>query len=345
MSPSLPSSSRRPSRGNPVGVLLMAFGSPASVADIAGFLGSVRGGRAVTADAVVEFRRRYDLVGGSPLVQATEAQRQGLQRELDRCRGAGAFVVVAGMRHSSPAVTQAVDELLQAGVTEVLAVVLSPQQSQAMVADYAAAVEGALLAARARDLEVRFAPPWYQQKDLVRALSVVTAPLYQGLVNRRQGKVSVIATAHSLPLSWSDSEPRYSAQVEETSRLLGRRLGARADEVQVAYQSAGPNPQAWLGPQLQGAIEQAAADGARHVLVVPVQFLCDHLEVRYDLDVLAKAAARAVGVGFTRAPTVGASPLLVSALAHVVMEATVAGPGPEGLRLTAPAAKEIGVSC
>ena len=301
----------------PAGVLLLAFGTAQSPQDVARFLRSVRHGRPLPDDLVEDYRRRYEVVGGSPIIEVTEAQRAAVQQRLDDLHGPSAFRVVAAMRHSPPWIVDALAHLRDHGVHDIVAIALAPQQSRASAAEYEEEVNSALAQLGWRPT-LRFARPWYDRPSFIEALLARVAPLHAPLRRWHGRQLRVIATAHSLPRMAIAASPDYPTQVAETAIALARRLGDDLINWKVAFQSAVKPRDRWIGPSLEGTVSAAAQDGAKHVLVVPVQFLCDHLEVRWDIDVLARAVADRHHLGWTRPPAIDAAPQLVDALVQVV---------------------------
>jgi ferrochelatase len=290
------------------GVLLMTYGAPRDDADLPAYLARVRGGRVPDETLVAEMRRRYARIGGSPLVRITESQAAAVEAEL----GAG-FRVRAGMRYSEPAIADRVREL--GDVERVVGIVMSPQWSPLLMRGYA----DALVAASA--VPVRVVGAWHRRPEFVAAL----AGQLRAARERLPG-APVILTAHSLPRRVFDAEPEYVEQLKETGTLVAAAAGLRAGEWEWAYQSAGHTQEEWLRPDLKERFPAIAAAGHRDVLVAPVQFLADHLEVLYDLDIAAAAEAEAAGLRYHRVPMPNRDPAFIGALAAIVRGALVAAP-------------------
>lgn len=298
-----------------IGVLLMTYGAPRTLDDLPEYLARVRGGKPAPDELVAEFRRRYARIGGSPLVRITEAQAAALERLLNG-EGGEAFRVVAGMRHSPPFIGERMAELARAGVERVIAICLSPQWSPLLMNGYARAVEEAApqLGDGAR---VTVAGAWHREPAFVDALAERVRDALARLGDEAD-RVPVLFTAHSLPRRVYDAEPDYVAQLRETAELVAARAGLPRDRWQWAYQSAGHTQEEWLRPDLKELFPALADAGHRRVAVVPVQFLADHLEVLYDLDVAAAEEARAHGIAFLRIEMPNTQPAFIRALAAVV---------------------------
>ena len=300
-----------------IGVLLMTYGAPRDGADIPAYLARVRGGRVPDDALVTEMRRRYAVIGGSPLVRITEAQAAALEAAL----GAG-FRVRAGMRYSEPAIADGVAKL--GDVERVVGIVMSPQWSALLMRGYADALAGS------SDVPVIVAGAWHREPAFVAALAAQVRVARAGLPD-----APVILTAHSLPRRVFDAEADYVAQLKETGELVAAAAGLGSDAWEWAYQSAGHTQEEWLRPDLKERFPALAAAGHRDVLVAPVQFLADHLEVLYDLDVAAAEEAASAGLRYHRVPMPNCDPAFIAALASVVggalATAAVQPPGPIGV--------------
>jgi ferrochelatase len=282
----------------------MTYGAPESDADLPRYLAAVRGGRPASDDLVAEMRRRYARIGGSPLIEITRAQAAALESALG-----DDHVCAAGMRFSGPTIADAARNLVARGATHLAGVVLSPQWSSTLMAGYARA-----LATAASDLQVTssVAGAWHRTPAFVDAV----AELVRGAGPR---DAAVIFTAHSLPRRVFEAEPEYVAQLRETADLIAAHVPFASDGWLWAYQSAGHTQEEWLRPDLKELFPDLAARGYREVFIVPVQFLSDHLEVLYDLDVAAADEARAAGLRYRRIQMPNARPGFIRALATVAL--------------------------
>lgn len=286
------------------GVLLMTYGAPSGEADLPRYLAAVRGGRAPTDELVSEMARRYALIGGSPLVRLTIAQAEALEREL----GAG-YVVGAGMRFSEPSIAGALGALAGRGATRVAGVCMSPQWSPLLMGGYTRALE---IASRDAGVRSAIAGAWFREEAFLDALALRVRDSL-----REAPDALVVLTAHSLPKRVFDAEPEYVSQLRSTGELVAARAGLGRDRWRWAYQSAGHTQEEWLRPDLVALFPEIAASGVREVLVVPVQFLADHLEVLYDLDIAAAEQARAAGLRYRRIAMPNTQPVFIAALAAV----------------------------
>jgi len=300
----------------PKGVLLMTFGSAVTSDDVPQYLASVRGGRGVPDDVITEFQRRYRVIGRSPLIDVTRAQGDALQRHLDTEHGAQRFLVRVGMLHSAPRVDDAISEMAAHGVSSIVAIVLAPQYSPVILAGYERAV------ARAREthrsLEIRIAGAWHTLPEWIDSLAERLEAALHALPAASRATAPVVFTAHSLPRAVVDHDPGYIDQLRDTATAVASRTGLARGRWQFAYQSAGHTPEPWLTPDVKDVLPALGDNGARDVLVVPVQFLADHLEILYDLDVAAREEARSLGITMHRIEMPNTSPSLIRALAAVV---------------------------
>lgn len=286
------------------GVVLMTYGSPRDLDDVGAYITRVRGGREPGADLLAEFRRRYRVIGMSPLIEITERQAAALQADLG-----DDFVVGAGMRFSDPAIAETAAELVGRGADRLLGLILSPQYSATLMGGYDRALQDA-----ARGRPARTVGAWHLNAMFI---DVLATRIRSALVSYPD--VHVLLTAHSLPKRVVDKEPDYVEQLEATARAVAAAAELSADRWSFVYQSAGHTPEEWLKPDMLEVLPRLAADGHRDVVVAPVQFLADHLETLYDVDVAGREQALAAGfVTFTRIAAPNASADFIAALTNVV---------------------------
>jgi ferrochelatase len=301
-----------------VGVLLMTFGTAATLDDVPAYLASVRGGKPAPEQLVQEFQRRFALVGGSPLTRITRAQASALEAELNA--GSDRCIVRVGMRHAPPFIGDALRELVDAGVRRVVAVILSPQYSDVIMGGYLRALRAAeeTIAAGA-DLSV--AGAWYDDSDFLDGLAARLRAILGTLQPGERDTAPVLFTAHSLPRSVADGEPGYIAQLQATAAAVAERTELPPERWAFAYQSAGHTPEPWLTPDVKDLLPGLRERGHTTVVVAPVQFLADHLEVLYDVDVAARQEAEALGMNLVRTEMLNCDPSLIHALVNVVRAA------------------------
>ena len=280
-------------------VVLMAYGSPLRAEDIRPYLEDIREGRPVSDAAVEELTERYRRIGGrSPLDDATEGQRAALEREL----GLPVFV---GMKHWRPRIAEAVEQSLAGGADTIAGLVLAPHYSRLSVQGYRERLEEAL---RGR-AELRFVESWHRHEPYLDALAQRV----------RDSRAHVVFTAHSLPARILDTGDPYRDQLLETAQLVAERGGL--DHWSFAFQSASETGEPWLGPDLLEELERLAALGAGRVLVCPIGFVSDHLEILWDIDVEARERAGELGLQLERVDSLNDDPVFIRGLADLARQA------------------------
>lgn len=309
--------SRRP--GGRAGALLMTYGSPASLEreDIRAYLARVRGGREPAAELVDEFTRRYRLIGGSPLVEITRSQAGALADLLG-------WPVEVGMRFSAPSIADGIRQLAERGAEHIAAVVLSPQFSPLLMGGYATAIEEARAELADRAPRIDVAGAWHDEPAFIAALARRVQKALDRLPSDELDQVTVLMTAHSLPRRVADQEPGYLAQLRDTAEAVAAGANLTDGRWSFCWQSAGHEPGEWMKPDFADRLPALAAAGRRSVIVAPIQFLADHLEVLYDIDVAAREQAEGFGLKFQRIESLNADPGLLDALA-VVARRTLSG--------------------
>lgn len=298
------------------GVLLMTYGSPSSLDDVERYLTAVRGGRRPDDELLVEFRRRYEVIGGSPLIERTVEQARALEARLGR-----GWLVRAAMRFSEPSVARALAELADAGVRQSVGIILSPQFSPLLMGGYPKALKAAREAVGSAAPEVAVAGAWYREPAFVAALG---GRIRDGLLRldpTGQVPVPVLLTAHSLPLRVAQQEPDYLAQLSESARLVAQAAGLPDERWTFCWQSAGHEPGEWMQPDFADLMPRLAAAGHDRVLIAPIQFLADHLEILYDVEIGAREQAEGAGLAFARIASLNNDPGLIEALAAVAERA------------------------
>lgn len=321
-----------PLESAPVGVLLMAYGAPESVEEMEAFLLDIRGGRETPAELVEEVKDRYRAIGGgSPLHGVTLAQASALQARLaplGSSDGSGRrFRVAVGMRHWRPRIGDAVARLAEAGCRSLVAIPLAPHVSGLSVGAYFRSLDDALTAPEVGAItDVRRVEGFHDHPLFLDAWADrVRSALGRIAENGRDpGEVELLFTAHSLPESiLADGDP-YPDQLRETAEAVMGRLhrigGPPPAGWRLCYQSAGARAVPWLGPSIEEVLDECAAAGRRTVLVAPIGFVSDHVEVLYDLDVEAAAHARALGIHLERTESLNTTPRFIQALADLVLD-------------------------
>jgi protoporphyrin/coproporphyrin ferrochelatase len=277
-------------------VVLMAYGSPERLDDVPAYYADIRGGRPIKPELLDDLVARYRALGiedESPLNAITEETRAALERELDD------IPVFTGMKHWTPRIAEAAERAVDSGAQTVVGLVLAPHYSELSIAGYREQLEAAL----GDRAELVFVDSWHDEPGFVGLLA-----------DRVRGTdAHVVFTAHSLP---ARAAPIYEEQLLETSRLVAER--AELAEWTFSFQSESPTGEPWLGPDILDQLEDLHARGTRKVLVCPIGFVADHLEIRWDLDHEAVEKARELGLELSRIEMPNADPRFVSVLAGLV---------------------------
>jgi ferrochelatase len=273
------------------GVLLLAHGAPERIEDVPQYLSFVRGGQPVSARVLDEVTSRYAAIGGSsPLTYWTRVQAEALERVLG-------IPVFFGMRNWHPFIQETMDQVRAAGIGRLACVCLAPQFSELSVGQYLKRTMAA-----AAGVELAWATSYHVEPRLIDAF----AERLRGL----RGKV--LFTAHSLPLP----NEQYDGEARATASAVAARLGLT--DWDFAYQSQGLSGGTWLGPTVESCLDRYAEQGVREVVVAPIGFVCDHVEILYDIDVLFRAYAAERGIALKRPESLNGSATFTAALAEVV---------------------------
>ena len=287
-------------------VVLMAYGSPERLEDVPAYYADIRGGRPIRPELMEDLVARYRALGiddGSPLNAITEETRAALEQELG-------LPVFTGMRHWQPRIAEAAERALAGGATTVVGLVLAPHYSSMSIAKYRALLEDAL-AGRA---ELRFVDSWGEEPRFIAVLSQRVNMLTQGHEGRH-----VVFTAHSLPERIVAEGDPYRDQLLRTAELVA--AGAGVDDWSFSFQSESATGEPWLGPDILDHLGALHERGVRDVVICPVGFVADHLEIRWDLDTEAVERAAELGMTLERIEMPNADPEFVRALAGIVRRA------------------------
>jgi ferrochelatase len=304
-------------------LLLLAFGGPHNLEEVEFLLTRLFGGRKPTSEQLERVRDRYRLIGGSsPLPRVTSEQAGALEKEL-RARGY-AFKSYVGMRYCHPLIEETLKEIVRDGLREVVAVPMAPFRSRASTGAYMEELNRAKGGVKA-EIRVFFVEGWYRHPLFVKAIQEkVEEGLEQFTPGERQ-RAHLIFTAHSLPKSLIENDP-YVEEIEESVAEIVRRL--RPMPWRIAFQSKGGGPGEWIGPDVEKVLEDLASEKAKEVLVVPIGFVSDHIEILYDIDILYRNKAESLGLKLKRTPSLNASESFVRALSTIVEEHLIGSKDP-----------------
>ena len=297
-----------------IGVLVMSYGTPENFAAVADYYTHIRRGRPPEQEQLADLIRRYEAIGGLfPLRENTNRQVQALEETLNRQGEAYEFVCYQGLKHAPPFIEDGVEAMAADGIGEAVGIVLAPHYSAMSIGGY---IQRAEAAANRHGLNMRFVKSYHLHPKLIAALAErVTESIAQFPVRDRD-EVEVIFSAHSLPekiLALNDPYPR---QLLETSEKVAELAAVK--RWRFAWQSAGQTPEPWLGPDILEVIRSMKEEQVKHVLVCPVGFVSDHLEVLYDIDIECRNLAERLGMNFQRTRSLGTDPKYMETLADMV---------------------------
>jgi ferrochelatase len=285
-------------------VILMAYGSPERVADVPAYYADIRGGRPISPENLEDLVARYRALGienANPLNAITETTRAALEQELG-------LPVHTGMKHWDPRIADAAEAALSAGASRLVGLVLAPHYSRLSIAGYRQLLDEAV----ADRANVIFVESWHDDPGLIAFLAD----------RIRDTDAHVVFTAHSLPARILDEGDPYQNQLLETARLIADSAGV--EDWSFSYQSESPTGEPWLGPDILDHLEELSRRGVEDVLICPIGFVSDHLEIRWDIDTEAQDRARELGLHLDRIEMPNDDPRFVHALAEIVRGALAA---------------------
>ncbi len=320
----------------PTGVLVMSHGTPRSLDDLPAFYTEIRRGRPPPREMLDDLERRYQAIGGlSPLNAITDAQTAGIRRSLDAL-APGDFVVAAGAKFAAPTIEDAVACLVQSRVDRIVGVVLAPHYSAASVGEYTRRAVAAVhdlpssdgtpssgAASGSRAIPIDVVPEWHLAPGLVSLLAARVRAATALLPAAPRDDPLVVFTAHSIPKRLVDDGDPYVVQVGETAAAVAHAAGS--DRWCVAWQSAGRTAEEWIGPDVREVVAAPDGVGTGGVVVCPIGFVADHLEVLYDIDIELRAVAESAGVTMERTVSFNDDPAFCDVVARVVFDAAEHG--------------------
>ncbi len=297
-------------------VLIMAYGTPNSVDRMVCYLSDIRGGRPMSEEFVQEFRHRYELIGGSPLTRLTYEQAKKTGEVLQQ-RGYD-WPIYVGMRHWSPWIKDAIGQMYLHGIEEAVGIVMAPHYSSLSIGRYEAKIEEAQ---QMHGTAIKFSMvnSWYRQPKFLQAVENHIRAGFEKFAPEVRDQVKLVFSAHSLPARLQQMGDPYDDELKTNARLVAERLG-RVDWM-FSYQSAGHTGEPWLGPQLEDVVVDLARAGYKYALVASIGFVCDHVEILYDIDIEAKQAAQEHGLQLERIESMNGDPVFIEAIADAVAAA------------------------
>jgi ferrochelatase len=299
----------------PTGILLLAYGSPDTPEDVEPYFRHIRGGRAPSPEAVEGLRRRYELIGGrTPLLSITRETATRLQATLD-ARAPGEYRTYVAMKHWHPFIGDVVPRIAADGVRRLVAIVLAPHYSRMSVGSYRQYVEDAI-AKLDVPMDLTFVESWHLEPAFISLIAGRVRDGLTGFPDADRAETRVVFSAHSLPVRIRTWDDPYEAQLIASCDAVARDVGL--DNWRFAWQSAGHTGEPWLGPDIVDYLETLHGQGVRNVLSVPIGFVCDHLEVLFDIDHEAAEKATALGMTLRRTRMPNATPELIAVLEQIV---------------------------
>jgi protoporphyrin/coproporphyrin ferrochelatase len=303
-------------------LLLLAFGGPRNLEEVEFLLTRLFGGRKPSPEQLEKVKDRYRLIGGcSPLPEITSEQADALEKEL-HARGY-AFKSYVGMRYCHPLIEETLKQIARDGFNEVVALPMAPFRSRASTGAYIEEVNRARRSA-GEEIRVSFVEGWYRHPLFLEALREKIRDGLNQFAPERKMRVHLIFTAHSLPKTLIEHDP-YIREIEESVAEVVK--GLERMPWRIAFQSKGGGPGEWIGPEVEKVLEAFASQKVEEVLVVPIGFVSDHIEILYDIDILFQQKAESLGILLKRTRSLNTSGKFIKALASAVEEQIKEGQG------------------
>jgi ferrochelatase len=295
-----------------IGLLVMAYGGPNDLEEVEPYLLDVRGHRPTSPEIIHEVRERYREIGGrSPILGQTKAQASALESALNV--NGGQFKAYVGMRHWHPFIKDVLTEMQAQGIEKAIGLVMAPHYSRMSIGAYIRKIEEAESPITFLCIE-----NWHLEPGYINALVKRVQDALKRFPEEVRAAVPIVFTAHSLPeqiLEWNDP---YPTQLRETVSAVMEKLGSQPHEF--AYQSAAISTIPWLGPDAGEVIERFASEGKKHILICPIGFVCEHVEILYDIDIVYQNLAKTLGVHLERIEMLNTAPDMIAGLANLVSE-------------------------
>lgn len=295
-----------------IGILVMAYGGPNNLDEVEPYLMDVRGYRPTSPEIVHEVRERYREIGGrSPILQRTRAQAQSIKSALNE-QGQN-FKAFVGMKHWHPFIRDTLAEMRAQGIDRTIGLVMAPHYSRMSIEAYFKKIDEV-----DSGMQIARIDEWHLLPEYLDALTNRVRAVLERFPESVRASVPIIFTAHSLPeriLEWDDP---YPSQLYATMQAVMKRLGPRPHEF--AFQSAAISTEPWLGPDASEVMEDYASKGKRHMLICPIGFVCEHVEILYDIDIVYQKLAKELGIQLERIEMLNDSPEMIRGLAGLVRQ-------------------------
>jgi ferrochelatase len=299
-------------------VILLAYGGPESLDDIPAYLSDIRGGRPTSQELIDDISDRYRQIGGrSPLLAITNEVAHKVASQIG-------LPVYVGMRHWAPYIGDVIAQMAAGGIEHVVAICMAPHYSTLSIGQYREKLDQAVSqfrTANGREIGVSFVESWHTQPAYLDGIASNVRQTLAHWPAAEQAQVKVVFTAHSLPSFILERGDPYDSQLRETAGLLAEMLELPAERWTFSYQSAAQTGMPWLGPQIEQLVPELVAAGENNLLIAPIGFISDHVEILYDIDIGVQAIAQANGVRVERTPMLNASQPLVTALSALARAA------------------------
>jgi len=290
----------------------MAYGGPNNIDEVEPYLLDVRGYRPTSTEIIHEVRERYREIGGrSPILEQTQAQASALESALNT--NEQKFKAFVGMRHWHPYINNVLVEMYGQGIQRAFGLVMAPHYSRMSIGAYYKKVEETNLPITFSSVE-----SWHLQPGYLNSLAERVRAALQRFPEEVRADVPVIFTAHSLPEKiWEWNDP-YPTQLRQTASAMVEQLGSQPNEF--AYQSAAISSEPWLGPDASEVIKRYASEGKRHILLCPIGFVCEHVEILYDIDIVYQNLAKTLDIHLERIEMLNTAPKMINGLAELIRE-------------------------
>ena len=304
-----------------VAVLMMAYGGPDSLEDVEPYLLDVRHGRATSADLVEEIKHRYAQIGGkSPLLEITLRQAHALEQALN-ADNPNQYRVFVGMRHWKPYIREVMADIKAAGSKRIIALCMTAFYSRISTGAYFDQLDQALAEhyPSARPAVHRI-EQWFDAPGYVNALAAHVREGIERIPAALRDDITVLFSAHSLPAALADQGDPYHQQFHHLAQQVAGQVGLQPSQWRACYQSAGAQNTRWLGPPIEEVVHDLADQGKRAVLVAPIGFLADHVEILFDIDIELRGFADQLGLYVDRTCSLNDDPLFIAALANIIQQ-------------------------